>query len=321
MWKLGLILVLAAVIGQGTARNLNLLNRLARSANDLDVDPDCPACDCSTHQRKTHVVVHWPHMHPEHICNCSECGDRFVHMHMKKYDMFHGAPWPNATMWAKGKETFATCKIIAGSRAELSGTIYMKQDLMGKGPVSAHFDISGFDESAEHTADHGHEHHFQISWYTYGDAANACAHTGRQFNLPPPGGHGGHKGHSGHGGRGGQGGRGGRHADDPDHHHHHHDGHGGRHADEADQADKLPFGVTRGDLGNLECDQQGSMAVDKEFYNFSLVGLHSVYGRSITIRTAGEPNSAPLACCTIAHASGEQHWGYDDSQNKWLKTE
>merc|ERR1711988_372798 len=172
MWKLGLILVLAAVIGQGTARNLH---RLARQANDLARNPDCPACDCRTHQRKTHVVVHWPHRHTEPPCACCECGDRFVHMHMKKKDIFHGNAVPGAEMWAKGKKTFATCKIIPGSREELSGTIYMKQDLMGKGPVSAHFDISGFDESADHTAHHGHEHHFQISWYTYGDAANACA--------------------------------------------------------------------------------------------------------------------------------------------------
>merc|ERR1712012_1222649 len=338
MWKLALILVLAAVLGQGTARNLH---RLARQANDLARNPDCPACDCRTHQRKTHVVVHWPRRHAEPPCACCGCGDRFVHMHMKKKDIFHENAVPGAEMWAKGKETFATCKIIPGSREELSGTIYMKHDLMGKGPVSAHFDISGFDESADHTAHHGHEHHFQISWYTYGDAANACAHTGRQFNLPPPDKPSHHvakdSAHNDHGdhddddceqtdddyddckcrqrARGGQGGHGGRHNDDPDHQHHDDDGHGRRHAD------KLTFGVTSGDLGNLECDPQGTMAVDKEFFNFSLVGLHSVYGRSITIRTAGEPDSAPLAYCTIAHASGEEHWGYDDSQNKWLKTE
>merc|ERR1712178_125566 len=130
---------------------------------------------------------------------------------------------------------------------------------------------------------------------------------GRQRARGGQGGHGGHDGHSGRGGRGGHGGG--------------HGGHGSGHGGHGGHADKLPFGVTRGDLGNLECDPQGHMAVDKVFFNFSLVGLHSVYGRSITIQTAGEPNSAPLACCTIAHASGEEHWGYDDSQNKWLKTE
>jgi len=344
MWKLALITVLATVLGEGSTRNLAGppgQNRVVRSANDLDTEAGTCPTDCSTHQDTVHMIVHRP-MGTKKPLPPVCCGDTRVHVHVdgSQRDIFHGNAVPGSEHWARGKMAFAKCEIVPGSRTQLSGNIYMAQDLMGAGPVHTFFDISGFDESAGHTAHHGHEHAFQVTWN--GDTGNTCGETGNQFNLPPPKRH-------GHGPKTAGGGRARRHHDNHDEHHHHeghedHEGHGHSHHDHdlvkrhahgngpagqgpagqgrpGKHAGHGKFGFTNGALGNLECDSQGKMNLDKFYFDFSLLGLHSVYGRSITIRTAGEPDSAPLACCTIAHDSGADHWGYDDSLNKWLKTE
>lgn len=83
-------------------------------------------------------------------------------------------------------------------------------------------------------------------------------------------------------------------------------------------------------IGDLACEEDGTMILSEELDMFTLMGLHSVYGRSIVIRNSNEPDSAPLACCTISHSSGvtekeRELWtdynGRPLEENKWLITE
>lgn len=356
MWKIVLVTVLLAALGQGLARaaSRRVSRRVGgRGGGDGGMDGHDHGNSMETvnscgpsHEPTVHVMVHRDgHDHPERPHTCPS--DQVINIHVEgssgRRDPFHGNPIPGAGKWAMGKDTHAKCEIVGGS-IDLSGTIYLKQDMMGHGPVHAKFDLSGF------SAGMAHDHSFTVGWW--GNTADQCAHTGDVFTLPhrmPGAGRGGHHVHHGH------------HSSEEDENHVDHVDHGEHNHARAKRETKHKFHTVDGEtldehsghqrhgprmpqghkpnrvegvIGDLPCDDAGNMDMhETEIDSITLVGFHAIFGRSIVIRnTAGhnhgdsaeEPHAAHdeiLACCTIARSTGAHPWGYDDGLNIWLDSE
>jgi len=303
MWKLTLIAVILGFFTQGSlGRGVGGRG----GGNEMEGRP---------HRGPTaHVVIHRSDCNPEpELPDNMGPLDKILHIRVNNIDPFHGNAMPGAPMWACGKDIHAKCVMKPGTQEGLTGTIYMQQDMMGSSPVRVAFDLSGF------SAGHGHNHTFAA--HRYGNTADQCTMTGPKFSPPRNSmqlasdhdseeeepsvetaeEHSSHdrSHHKGHG-----------HA--PGHHGHRHaPRHRGCRGCNAWRSESV--------LGDLACDDDGNMVMTDDFDSITLTGFHSLFGRSIVVTNTDGGDI--LGCCTVAHADGSEHWGYDPTKNMWLATE
>merc|ERR1711884_603049 len=147
--------------------------------------------------------------------------DAVVNIHVEgggpAVDIYHGNPIPGAENWAYGKRTHGKCEIVPGSQDGLKGVITLTQDMMGRRPVHAQFNITGFN------TDEGKNYTFSVNWW--GNTVDQCSHTGGVFNLPHGGSRKPFKGAGGGHDRPGQGNGLDAHEHHKESHEHPHEGH------------------------------------------------------------------------------------------------
>jgi len=313
MWKLVLLLVTLAVTVQGQDATAEDVAALWERIHELE-------------DRTIHVHVHGGEVrgggheghghgeHAEHADHGEHAGnDEHIHVHVhagpqppRNKDLYHGNPIPGAEA-IDVDYVHGVCHLKPGSIG-LSGNIYLRQDFMGEGPVEMKFEVSGF-------SGHAHGHNFTV--HREGSTADQCSHVGDVFTpphrrpvpsrpfprpvpgprpLPGPGGRpGGRPSRRGGGGRRGPRRRGGRGRPEP-----------------GAQAERR-----EGYLGVLECDDNGVMSLDAEFDTVSIIGLHSIIGRSIVVKNSGDDVTI-LGCCGIGWSDGSP---FGDVSPAWLKGE
>jgi len=302
MWTLVLVAAAVGVVqGQGfnLERNISALWERIHELEDRTihvhvhggrVQDDHHDSHEGSHDHDDVHDSHEDHDHDDHGDHDEHHGENDEHIHIHIHgggvggfrgrDMYHKNPLPGAHRIPVDYD-HGVCHFKPGS-INLSGNIYLRQDFMGDGPVEMHFELEGF------SSGHAHAHRFTV--HRYGNAADQCAHVGHVFTPP-------HRNPARERGR-----HGGR--DEPDAHNevedHTHD-----HSEE-------------GVLGTLECDDSGSMHLHQTFDSVSIIGFHSIIGRTIVVQNVDESDDTILGCCVIGWNDGS-HFG--DENPAWLRGE
>jgi len=188
-------------------------------------------------------------------------------------DVNRGNPYPGAA-GMNISHVYGVChmeQVTPGPHGSaVSGTVYMRQPWLGCADVDVFYDLTGLPHM-DHGGEPG-EHSFKI--HKYGDLSNNCANVGAQFWID----------------------------DDKINKHKGHGDHNPCHGPDicCNYAHSIRD-VEGGDLGSFPCDDSGSLQRVAKHNQFTIMGFHTVVGRSLVVSHMGQV----MGCCTIGTSNGD----------------
>jgi len=217
--------------------------------------------------------------------------DVHVHLHSEggqcysSGQVLHRNPWLPPHM--NHLHTHARCMMMG----QVQGNIEMRQEVGGS-PLEVDFHLTGFPAGMAE-----HPHALRVHWSSVSD--DTCSTMGRVFQPPHPG----------------KGGMGNPH--DQEEHDRFHPARDDSHVDHTtgEESRGPPPGGrdhVEGNLDTVSCDAEGNLEGHHEFRWVSLIGMHSIAGRSMAIYDgADHEDSNPIGCCNVNFVNGE-YWGEAD---------